>query len=358
MTRRRTLLLVLAILSIALAWVGVLSARQDLMIRSFERNGTPMMYVAPAHHERSPGVLIAHGFAGSKQLMLGYAYTLAHAGYATILWDFDGHGANSVPLGQSLRQNLEVAYVTLLEQPGIDPDRLALLGHSMGSGVVMGTGIEQLDRFAATVAVSPTGADVTPQAPRNLQLQAGKWEGRFVENARRLLTAAGGPEENLTEGLGRSLVVIPKAEHITILFQPASHQAALEWLNATFGAQPASRHYVDRRMLWYGLHLLGWLMLLGAIAPTLKAWTAGRSRQSQVQLFRGWGGLLATPGAAAGALLWLGHGGDSLTLGGLMVGGAISIWFLTAGLTWLGFLWRLPYPTWAAVRQGSFLFAD
>jgi len=36
----------------------------------------------------------AHGFAGSKQLMLGYAHVLAHAG-AVMLWDFGGHGANA-----------------------------------------------------------------------------------------------------------------------------------------------------------------------------------------------------------------------------------------------------------------------
>jgi len=44
----------------------------------------------------------------------------------------------------------------------------------------MSTGIRNPDRFAATVAVSPTGAAVTPQVPRNLQLQAGSWEAGFA----------------------------------------------------------------------------------------------------------------------------------------------------------------------------------
>jgi len=48
----------------------------------------------------------------------------------------------------------------------------------MGSGAVMSTGIRNPDRFAATVAVSPTGAAVTPQVPRNPQ--AGSWEAGFV----------------------------------------------------------------------------------------------------------------------------------------------------------------------------------
>jgi len=55
----------------------------------------------------------------------------------------------------------------------------------MGSGAVM-SGIRNPDRFAATVAVSPTGVAVTPQVPRNPQLQAGSWEAGFVTNAKRL----------------------------------------------------------------------------------------------------------------------------------------------------------------------------
>jgi S-formylglutathione hydrolase FrmB len=61
----------------------------------------------------------------------------------------------------------------------------------MGSGAAMSAGIRNSDRFAATVAISPTGAAVTPQMPRNLQLQAGSREGRFIFNAQRLLQEAG-----------------------------------------------------------------------------------------------------------------------------------------------------------------------
>jgi pimeloyl-ACP methyl ester carboxylesterase len=233
MTRQRLFLLFTALLLIALSWWGVVAARTGLIIRGLERNGVPMLYVAPQRGE-IPGVLVAHGFAGSKQLMLGYAHVLAHAGYAVLLWDFGGHGANASSLERSLQHNLDVALATLLEQPEVDPARLALLGHSMGSGAVMSAGIHNLDRFAATVAISPTGAQVTRFAPRNLLLQAGSWEGSFVANAERLLVAAGGGNKNLASGQGRSLVIIPNAEHITILFRNASHQAARRWLDATF----------------------------------------------------------------------------------------------------------------------------
>jgi hypothetical protein len=223
----------------------------------------------------------------------------------------------------------------------------------MGSGAVMSAGIRDVGRFAATVAVSPTGALVTPSAPRNLQLQAGSWEGGFVRNAQRLLAEAGGESENLAEGRGRSLIIIPNAEHITILFRNASHQAALKWLNATFGLSPTNS-YVDFRMVWYGLHLLAWLMLLGAVAPLLA--TPATERPVKVHPFRRWGGLLLAPVLAGGILTLVSRVVEIENLGGLQVGGAVGIWFFVAGLVWLSILFHLPRPTVQAVAIGVALF--
>ncbi|HCF30094.1 MAG TPA: alpha/beta hydrolase, partial [Cyanobacteria bacterium UBA11049] len=157
MTRQRLFVLLMALLLIVLSWWGVAAARTGLVVRSLERESIPMLYVAPQQTEKMPGILVAHGFAGSKQLMLGYAYVLAHSGYAVMLWDFGGHGANTKPLERfSLQHDLNVAYEALLEQPEVDPTRVALLGHSMGSGAVMSAAISNSDRFAATVAISPT----------------------------------------------------------------------------------------------------------------------------------------------------------------------------------------------------------
>src|SRR5271154_3953664 len=46
----------------------------------------------------SPVVVIAHGFAGSQQLMQPMAMTLARNGYITVTFDFAGHGRNPEPL--------------------------------------------------------------------------------------------------------------------------------------------------------------------------------------------------------------------------------------------------------------------
>jgi dienelactone hydrolase len=97
MTWKRYFLLFMALLLIALSWWRVAAAETGLIVRSLKRDEVPLLYVAPQTTQKVPGVLVAHGFAGSKQLMLGYAQVLAHAGYAVMLWDFAGHGANPTP---------------------------------------------------------------------------------------------------------------------------------------------------------------------------------------------------------------------------------------------------------------------
>ncbi|MBW4638706.1 MAG: lysophospholipase [Gloeocapsa sp. UFS-A4-WI-NPMV-4B04] len=351
MTRQRLFGLIVALLLIVLSWWGVVSARSGLVVQELEHNKVPMLYVAPQEGDKLPGVLVAHGFAGSKQLMLGYAHVLAHAGYAVMLWDFGGHGANASPF-ESLQHDLDIAYNALLEQPKVEKGSLALLGHSMGSGAVMSASISNPNDFAATVAVSPTGAQVTRFAPRNLLLQAGSREGSFIANAERLLVAAGGENKNLASGKGRSLEIIPNAEHITILFRNASHQSALRWLDDTF-AKSHTSNYVDRRMLWYGLHLLAWLLLLGTIAPFV---AAPATTYKVMRPLTSWGGLLIAPFVASGVLNLFSRVGEIESLGGLMVGGAVGIWFFVAGIVWLSILFHLPNPTLRAVGIGIAFF--
>jgi pimeloyl-ACP methyl ester carboxylesterase len=96
-----------------------------------------------------PLVVIAHGFAGSRQLMAAWQLTLAQAGYVTASFDFEGHGRNPVPMsgdvtaldGTTQLLMAEIGRVTdaVLEATGAQP-RVALLGHSMASDSSFGRG--------------------------------------------------------------------------------------------------------------------------------------------------------------------------------------------------------------------------
>jgi pimeloyl-ACP methyl ester carboxylesterase len=262
-----------------------------------------------------------------------------------VLWDFDGHGASPKPPasdGQrnSLVANAEAALVLAREQGYGDPQRVAILGHSMGTGAALAYGQEHPET-AATIAVSPVGVEVTPNLPRNLLLMAGELEPRFLRNAEVRLAEAGGAGGDMQAGTGRNLVAVPGVEHITILFSPTAHAAARDWLDATFGRQVGASNYRDRRMTWYGLAVLGSLLLAIALAPLLAS--PPRQAQSPRPL---WRRLAAFTGGAVGAtlVLWLaGEAGLPLrTLLGLQVGGYLLLWFGLAGVLSMALLWQRP----------------
>ncbi|MBK8434050.1 MAG: alpha/beta fold hydrolase [Chloroflexi bacterium] len=358
----RFLIIVLSLLAIALSWWRVGSANAGLVTRRWVQDGVPLTYVAPAGAQNMPGVVIAHGFSGSSQLMQGYSLGLARAGYATISVDFAGHGANPRPLslaapstpnqrdGSALQADLDVAYAALLAQEGVDGSRVAILGHSMGSGAAMTAGIDQPERYAAVLAISPTGANVTADLPRNLHLQAGQLEPQFAANAERLLAEAGGSHPPTAEGGGREFQLIPSVEHISILFSPTSHGAARAWLDATLGHTSAEA-YEDRRIVWYGMHLAAVVALAIACAPLLPIAPAAEfAHRAPV-----WG-LVMGPFLATAALFLIGQFVELSTLGGMLVGGALALWFALFGLAWLAIGFRPPAPQWADLGWGLALF--
>ncbi len=310
--------------------------------------------------EPRPLVLIGHGFAGSSVVMRGFALSLAHAGYPVVLWDFDGHGANpqSLSSGDSLATNAEAALAEAERRGLVAPGQVAILGHSMGSGVALQFGQAHPDT-AATIAVSPVDQMVTPDLPRNLLLLAGSLEPAFVRNAEERLAEAGGPGGNPAAGTARNMVVVPNVEHISILFAPTAHTAVREWLDVTFGPQPGAVTYTDWRVLWYGFGVLGTLLVAMAVAP----WFAEPSLATATDRPRAlvWR-LAALLGGTLGAalLLWL----VSLTgvvlrsLFGLLVGGYLMVWFCVAGLVGLGLLrTRLSLPSRREVLGGLLAFA-
>jgi pimeloyl-ACP methyl ester carboxylesterase len=355
MTLKRALGIAVSLILIAVSWLGLTHLRTGLVVRSISQQSVPILFMAPEGANHRPGILIAHGFAGSKQLMFGYGYTLAHNGYGVLLLDFDGHGANAAPLDKNkLQQNLDAALTVLKAQPEIDPDKIGLLGHSMGSRAVMLAGIDQPSMISAVVAVSPVNAPVTPSEPHNLQLQAGEWEGRFVQQSAELLQKAGGENPNTENGKGRSRVIVSQAEHILILFKDRSHQAALKWFNSVFH-QTSDIVFRDRRMAWYGLHLSSWLFLLGMLSPTLikeLSHKTGRPRS-----LRNWVGLGVAPITATGVLYVTSLQTPLESLGGLLIGGALGLWLFIAGLAWSGVIARVQRPTLKSIGYGVLLFS-
>jgi pimeloyl-ACP methyl ester carboxylesterase len=362
MNRKNTLLFGSGFIFVIVSVWQIFAAQHGLDVINLHTTNPPITIITPsdALPASRPTVLIAHGFAGSSVLMRGFALTLAHAGYTTVSWDFDGHAANPIPLDLSsessdLVKNAESALAETETSGLIDPQRVAFLGHSMGSGVALTYGTIHPDTYA-TIAISPVSKSVTPTLPHNLLLMAGGLESQFASNAEQLLAMAGGQSADFASGAARNLVIIPNVEHISILFSPTAHATARSWLEETFGSQPEASNYTDRRILWFGLGILGFIFLSKATINKLPTTNLGKI----ITPLR-WLRLIAFPvgSIAATVILWLvSLSGVKLSqLLGLLVGGYILIWFGTAGV--IGLLILRPHfymPKISELLKGLIVF--
>lgn len=346
----RIVVAVLACVAVFSAWIQLLSPGSAGSRIDVKSAGVPVTVLLPDQEHWEPpyhGVIVAHGFAGSRRMMLGYGYSLVSAGYAVALPDFSGHGSNATLLSRTdteqrpLQRDIDAARDVLLNRSEVDGGQLSIVGHSMGSGAALQVAIAEPERYGAVVAVSPTDAPVTNAVPRDLLLQAGAWEPRFADNARRLLAAAGGPSDS---GNRRKLEVIPNVEHITIVFSPASQHSAVRWIGESL-ATPTPAEYRDRRLLWYGILIAGTIALMMATAPLLQRLTPSRPdrgaralpalRGSRSELFMVLSPFLAGAVTGTGAWVLARTTGAPPTILGLSVGGFVGLWTLFMGGIWL-----------------------
>jgi pimeloyl-ACP methyl ester carboxylesterase len=355
----------LGLLLVLLSFWQINAAAHGLKITHLPSENPPVTLITPSKGDiaNRPLVLIGHGFAGSGLVMRGFALTLAHAGYNVVLWDFAGHAANPQPLpleGQtaSLLGDAEAA-LSQAQAYGLGISKgVAILGHSMGSGVALVYGQVHPDT-TATIAVSPVSRTVTPDLPHNLLLMAGSREAAFVSNAQDLLEQAGGPDGDVASGTARKLVVVPGVEHISILFAPSAHSAARDWLDSVFGAQPGATPYTDLRILWYGVGLLGVLLVFFALVPlVMRVSTRPIEQPGGYSGLRRAGALVLGAGGATLGMWGLGQVGLGLRdLLGLLVGGYLLVWFGLAGIISLLVLRERPrLPSGRAILGGLLAF--
>jgi pimeloyl-ACP methyl ester carboxylesterase len=336
-----------------------------LTITHLRTGDLPVTLISPAGDNIGdrPLVLIGHGVAGSRVIMRGFALTMAHAGYNVAMWDFAGHGSNPLPLpadreSDTLVKDAEAALLVAQENGLGTTGQVAVLGHSMGSGMALSYGVMHPETMA-TIAVSPVDRPITQQLPRNLLLLAEGLDQRFVRNAEELLQTAGGPGGDVLAGTARRMVIVPGVEHITILFSPSAHQEARQWLDSTFGIQPQAQEYTDRRIWWYVLGLVGTLLMFWSIAPLVTGDDVEYYEQPTMPLLRRIGALIVGALGATSILYVLSQAGLQINdLLGLLVGGYMLVWFAIVGTLSMLLLGRMPAQVvWPAILGGLLVFA-
>lgn len=104
-----------------------------------ERGEIPATLTVPEGESDFPAVVLCHGFTGERGLD-GHAEVLAKDladnGIATLSIEFAGHGDSTEPFTaytpSSMESDIRSAVRYLVEDCGADPDRIGILGHSMG----------------------------------------------------------------------------------------------------------------------------------------------------------------------------------------------------------------------------------
>jgi dipeptidyl aminopeptidase/acylaminoacyl peptidase len=82
-----------------------------------------------------PLVVVAHGWSSNRTRVLRYARPLYEAGFAVMMYDARSHGDSEsikAPSAFMFRDDVMAAVETARYLPGIDPDKIAVLGHSLG----------------------------------------------------------------------------------------------------------------------------------------------------------------------------------------------------------------------------------
>jgi pimeloyl-ACP methyl ester carboxylesterase len=332
----RRLVAAAGVVALLLAWWQLRTATADVEVALVVAGDTPVTVLAPTGSgSPAPGVVVAHGFAGSSELMRAFALAFVDAGYAVALPDLAGHGRSSVPLGDpragDLADGVLSAADVLAARDDVDASRLVLVGHSMGSGAVLDAGLRGRADIAGVVAVSPTDAAVDGSAPPDLLLLAGSGEPRFVANAEDLLDRAGGAGGSPGSGDARAFEEIAGVEHVSILFSPEAHTAAVDWADAVTGRQSdPERAGAPSVLLWWAVGLVGVLAAWRAVVPLLRTSERLELRRGRPIVGLLLGSVVATLGSSAvDAIL------DLDAPGGMAVAPVLVVWFLLAGAVWL-----------------------
>jgi hypothetical protein len=278
--------IVFALAAIVLAAFQLQRSDDGLTVTRINVGNTPATIFRSQSGAAAPAVVIAHGFAGSQQLMQPFALTLARNGYVVVTFDFLGHGRNPEPMRGDITKETGITEALLAELGQVadvaralpqSDGRLAVLGHSMASDIVVKYAMAH-PNVQATVAVSVFSKVATAVSPRNLLVIVGALEPAMLrdEGLRIVGLTAGGPAEpdktygDFGNGNARRMVEARGVEHIGVLYGQDSLNAARDWLNRAFTRRGAD--FIDMRGRWLALLFAGIVALawpLSRLLPTV-----------------------------------------------------------------------------------------
>jgi pimeloyl-ACP methyl ester carboxylesterase len=289
--RRWRILTVVGLLVAASSIIGLLIIDRALA------GSEPVAFTDPAGEElvgtyipgtQPAGVLLLEGFGSDQVALRSIATTFAREGFHVFTFDFSGHGRSPGSLAfdnaatDRLARQALAAQTTFTRLSGLSPDRIILLGHSMGARValqaatladepvaglvLLGAQVNLATNIQSEVFTGISDTDlewVQALGPNNppvdILLLIGSWDDVLTPtNARLLLQKLVGAEALEgqvwgTEGATRELVILPSLLHNYEVYSPGALSHARAWVAAerevTTGDDPTAAW---RILLWFG----------------------------------------------------------------------------------------------------------
>lgn len=346
--RRQVLVAVLAMVVALISAAQLEMARSGIEIEQLEFGATPAtLYTVTTEPESL--VLVSHGFAGSRQMMEAISLTLARAGHAVVAFDYLGHGRNERTLSPEIndltgttedlvQQTLDVAEQAVAL---VGPNRIALVGHSMATDVVI-RAAARLPNVQSVAAISMYSDAVTKDHPGRLLIMSGAYETRLRAIALDTVGQIGERAENITVRTGeieRRAVPAPWAGHVGVLWSGVTSAEIAAWLGEP--ATPASTGP------WIALLLTSIILLFWPLAACLPA---APFRPGPTLRTSAIASVLPAPVAALASLA----GPSALGLAGF---GALALCFATWGALALAVLRPALHLNRSGVWAGAFILA-
>ena len=282
MKKSHVFIFLLSLMAIVSSCWGLMGARRGVTMEPVRVGEIPATIFRPSGAPNGSVALIAHGFAGSQQLMQPMAMTLAHSGYTSVTFDFAGHGRNARPMRGGVKDmqestrtlTAEIEQMTELARGLSGGKPIALVGHSMAADLITQFAMDRTD-IGAVAALSVFGAGITREQPRNLIVITGEWEPAMLTQAAARIAglAADGPaRERVTygdfeQGTARRYVLAEGAEHIGVIYSRDGLMQTRDWLNSAFGQTMAGA--IDSRGKWLALLFAGLLALAWPLSKAL-----------------------------------------------------------------------------------------
>jgi pimeloyl-ACP methyl ester carboxylesterase len=201
--------------------------------------------VEPATANTEGSVVLLHGIAANKKIMSYLAHAFAEQGLRVFVPDLPGHGRTQGPFSFERAESCTESLMReLTARRAIDPARTILAGHSMGGAIALRVAAHV--GVAGVVSISPAPMRAPrgvrpgllpyqnpPPTPDNTLVISAAWEPFGIREAARELVAP-------TAANGKFLL-IPRATHVSVLFDPRAARASQDWAAQVLHLQATTR---------------------------------------------------------------------------------------------------------------------